>query len=284
MDTLTVFAIYLATGAISGLASGLFGIGGGLVMVPALLACFAQSGVAPESIPALALGTSLTSIAFTSFVASREHLRLGNLSKPWSASMAWLVAFLCAGVFAGSALATTLPRAAILACIGAFQLAVAAWMLRASFLPKPASGESSAPAPAHESIPAWRSRLFMALTGSVSAIGGIGGATLMIPYFSSQGVDYRRAAALSTFLGCSIGLFGFASYAFFAHPSSPIPMSLGFVSLPAFASMAFGSFFLVKAGARLSRRISPKILTRGFCVFLSASAAKMLLPLAPMLA
>ena len=59
-----------------------------------------------------------------------------------------------------------------------------------------------------------------------------------------------------------------------------IPMTVGYVSLPALASMAAGSYFLVRFGARLSKRVSKTVLTRGFCLFLAASGAKVLLPLA----
>ena len=55
MDTLSLFPIYLATGAISGLLAGLLGIGGGLIMVPALLAGFAIAGVPSASIPEVLL-------------------------------------------------------------------------------------------------------------------------------------------------------------------------------------------------------------------------------------
>lgn len=279
MNILPLTLAYLATGAVAGLLSGLFGIGGGLVMVPVLLACFSACGAPVESVPALALGTSLTSICFASAMASREHWRIGNLAEPFSARMLGFAAFLAAGVVAGAALCTHLPRQSVLVCIAVFQIAVAAWMFRSTLRPAlPQHAPQTDLRPAQALLDVVPSRAFLALTGAVSSIGGIGGATLMIPYFSFQGIEYRKAAALSTFFGCVIGAFGFIAYGLMAHPTQPLPMSIGFVSVPAFACMAAGSLLLVRVGARLSLRLSKSVLTRGFCIFLLVSAARLLHP------
>jgi uncharacterized membrane protein YfcA len=276
-----VYVVYLATGAAAGLMSGLFGIGGGLIMVPALLACFAVAGLPPAAVPALALGTSLTAICFTSALASREHFRIGNLKCPFSRRMLGLVGFLAAGVVAGAGISTHLPRNAVLLCIAVFEIGVAGWMLFMSFRPAAGAGRvDGATGLPQERLDTRWSGAFLALTGAVSSIGGIGGATLMIPYFAKAGIEYPKAAALSTFFGSVIGGFGFFSYALLAHPATRIPMSIGYVSLPAFASMALGSYFLVRYGARLSTRLSKVALTRGFCCFLLASGGKVLVPLA----
>lgn len=279
MNILSLTLAYLATGAVAGLLSGLFGIGGGLVMVPVLLACFSLSGMPAEAAPALALGTSLTSICVSSAVASREHFLIGNLAEPFSARTLGYAGFLAAGVVAGGALCTHLSRQAVLVGIAVFQLAVAGWMFRGTLRPAataPTAADESRPPQARlKQAPA---RAFFALTGAVSSMGGIGGATLMIPYFSMQGIEYRKAAALSTFYGCFIGAFGFIAFGLLAHPAPALPMSIGFVSLPAFTSMAAGSLLLVRAGARLSKRLSKSTLTRAFCVFLVVSAVRILAP------
>lgn len=277
MQPFTLSLIYVATGAFAGLCSGLFGIGGGLVMVPALMACFAVSGIPADLIPPLALGTSLSAIAFTSLVASREHVKLGNLKNPFGGTMLVLACFLGVGVWLGTAFSTKMPRMSVLMALGVFQWLVAAWMLRGSFVVKKNVDESSGPSvPAQEGLRKTSSRLFMLATGVVSAIGGIGGATLMIPYFTKQKIEYRKAAALSTCLGCVIGGVGFITYGLMSKPAQALPLSFGYVSLPALACMAMGSMYLVKIGARLSQKVPAKILTRVFCVFLVVSGWKML--------
>ncbi len=279
MSELLAYPVYVVTGAAAGLMSGVFGIGGGLVMVPALLACFALAGVPAESIPAMALGTSLTAVCFASVVASREHHRNGNLEQPFSPRMLKLALLLAVGVMAGALVSTRLPKDHLLLAIAVFQVTVGSWMWFTTL--RPAASVSMAPGDV--AVDGLRSRwtgTFLLLTGGISSIGGIGGATLMIPYFSQTGMAYPKAAALSTFFGSVIGGFGFVAYALLAHPAVDVPLSIGYVSLPAFAAMAAGSFFMVRLGVRLSRRLSKSMLTRGFCCFLFLSGGTALLPFA----
>ncbi len=279
MQSLSLLGLYVGAGAVAGLASGLLGIGGGLVMVPVLLSGFALAGIAPEAIPALALGTSLSAVAVTCLVASRAHWRHGTLRLPPAAATVRMTAALVAGVVAGSALAAHLPRQAVLAGIALFQVTVAVLMLRRSAgAATVATGEGGADATAR--LAGSGAARFMALTGIVSASGGVGGATLMVPYFTHRGLAITHAAALSTFFGCVIGAIGAASYALLGHPPVPVPLAIGYVSLPAFACLALGSALLVPVGARLSRRLSKEVLTRAFCALLLVSGARVLMPLA----
>lgn len=281
MDTtpLLIHAVYLAAGAAAGLLSGLFGIGGGLVMVPALLVCFSLARLPADAVPSLALGTSLSVICFVSVLTTRENLRAGHLARPFSARMLALAACLALGATAGALVSTRLPVPTLLLLLGLFQIAVGARMWRSSSQPARRLSHSPSDAVAQDRLrfPGAGTVLFAA--GGVSSIGGIAGATLMTPYFARAGIEYPQAAALSTFFGCIVGAAGFVSYGLLAHPAQALPMSVGYVSLPAFASMAAGSLCLVRFGARLSKRVSKAWLTRGFCCFLFVSGLKLLVPL-----
>jgi len=276
---LLVYAIYLATGAAVGLLSGLFGIGGGLVMVPALLVCFTAAGVPADSIPPLALGTSLSVICFASALTSRENLRVGCLAQPFSKRMLTLVGFLATGVVVGARASMHLPLQAVLLFIGVLQIAVGAWMWSTTVRPVAVVRPLGEGAAAQDRLGVAGAGTLLFVTGGISSIGGIGGAIFMTPYFTKAGIEFRQAAALSTFFGSIVGGVGFVSYGLLAQPTEPVPMSIGYVSVPAFASMAAGSVLLVRHGARLSRRLSKATLTRGFCCFLFASGLKLLLPL-----
>ncbi len=271
-----ILAIYLATGAVAGLLSGLFGIGGGLVMVPALLVGFTLAGMPAEAIPSLALGTSLTAVCFSSALGSRENFLLGNLRQPFSRRTLILAAFLAGGVVAGAAVSTRLPRTTLLFLLGLYQIAVALWMASRLAHPALAGSDPALGAVAQDALPPTASA-FMFLTGGVASIGGVGGATLMIPYFARVGVEHRQAAALSTWFGCVVGAFGFVSYGLLARPATALPWSLGYVSLSAFASLAAGSLFLVRFGARLANRLDRATLVRVFCAFLLVSGSKLLI-------
>ena len=274
-----VHAVYLATGATAGLLSGLLGIGGGLVMVPALFVCFAVAGMPAEAVPPLALGTSLTVVCLVSALTSRENLRLGHLAGPFSTRMAVMAACLAVGVAAGAWASTQLPARDLLRLLGLFQIAIGMrmWLAATGATRQPAGIGPDTAAQDRLCLPGACTLLFV--TGGVSSIGGVGGATLMTPYFTRAGIEYRQAAALSTFFGCVVGAAGFVSYGLLARPVEPLPASIGYVSLPAVASMAIGSVLLVRVGAELSRRVSRAMLTRGFCCFLFASGLKLLLPL-----
>ena len=277
MQDILTFAIYLAAGCGAGLLAGLFGIGGGLLMVPVLL--FTLSATVPAGVVGpMALGTSLTVIIVTSALASRQQFVLGRLREPFGRATLMLVACIAAGVLLGSQVSTRMAHAPLMACIAIFQVAVAAWMFCRSF--DLGTKRPDDAVPAQDRLGGRASRLFLLLTGTVSAIGGISGATLMVPYMRWKGITQSEATALATHLGCVIGMSGFISYGLLSKPALPVPWSIGYVSLPAFVAMALGSAALVRFGARLSSRLDPRLLTRCFSALLLITALKLLSSLA----
>ncbi|PTT54400.1 TSUP family transporter, partial [Aeromonas sp. HMWF014] len=72
-----LFMGYLLLGAFAGMLAGLFGIGGGLIIVPVLVLSFHAQGVPPDIITHLALGTSLPTMIFTGFSSLRAHQEAG---------------------------------------------------------------------------------------------------------------------------------------------------------------------------------------------------------------
>ena len=281
MDAWLVLPVYLIAGALAGLLSGLLGIGGGLVMVPALLVCFSVLGIDAESIPALALGTSLTTIAITACFSARAHKKLGNLVDPFSRNMRLLIVSLSIGVLVGARITTNLSREHILLAIGSFQFLVAGWMWRRSMFSAtfPEEYSLSLSERPQDMLPPGSTQAFFGVVGVVSSISGIGGATLMIPYFDRYAIPYVKSAALSSCFGCVIGVLGFISYGLLDGPTPPIDWSIGYVNLPAVIAMAAGSIHLTSVGARLSKKFSGKTLTKVFALFLLLSSAKLLLPI-----
>ena len=78
MKTKVEYLVYFLLGAVAGLASGLFGIGGGIVIVPILLLSFAAQGISPEVATHVAIATSLACIAVTSFSSIYTHHQKGG--------------------------------------------------------------------------------------------------------------------------------------------------------------------------------------------------------------
>lgn len=273
--------VFLVTGGAAGFAAGLLGIGGGLIIVPVLLLCFTLMGT-PDGLAApLALGTSLASVGLIAAVASRRHLRRGLLVEPFSARTGALLLCLALGVIGGGLLTTRAPAAWTLALLASYQVLMALHLFRGTLAVRQPTADAGAPdsTPPQARLQRGRDGAFVAFTGFVSSLCGIGGATLLVPWFLHAGIDIRRAGALSTWFGCAVGLTGFVAYGLLSRPPQALPLCLGYVHLPALASMTLGSLLMVDMGARLAARLPAPLLTRGFCVFLAASATKTLVPL-----
>lgn len=109
--------IYPLTGALAGLLAGLFGLGGGLVMVPALLWIFDLQGFAPAHLMHLAVGTSLAAIVFTGTASAQAHLRRGAVDMRLAG---WLTLGILLGAALGSVLAGRLEGRPCAPCSAAF--------------------------------------------------------------------------------------------------------------------------------------------------------------------
>src|SRR5271170_8169264 len=120
------FAVFVACGLGAGFFAGLFGIGGGLVMVPVLVFAFTTSGMAAEHVVAMALGTSLAAIVFSAAQSAYGDYRRGSASIEVLRRVApWVVI----GVVLGSAVAAETPSTTLLIFVGAFQIFAAALMV-----------------------------------------------------------------------------------------------------------------------------------------------------------
>ncbi|MBI5462751.1 MAG: sulfite exporter TauE/SafE family protein, partial [Gammaproteobacteria bacterium] len=161
-------AVYLALGASAGLLAGLFGVGGGLVIVPVLAWVFAAQGMHADVIMHLAIGTSLASIWLTSLMSIRAHHQRGAVNWPLVRKLALGIVI---GALAGALIADHLPTAALKRIFGVFELFVAAQMLLVSRYE------------AHFNLPGNTGLTCAgAVIGGVSAIIGIGGCTLTVPF------------------------------------------------------------------------------------------------------
>ncbi|WP_372863572.1 sulfite exporter TauE/SafE family protein [Spongiibacter sp.] len=254
---MTVILIYLAVGALAGLSAGLFGVGGGLVIVPALIYCFELQAVSPLVAVQLAVGTSLASIVFTSISSVRAHHRHGNVD--WSTW--WLLApGIAVGVLGGVALAATLPGERLKLVFGVFALLIALQMALGLM---PSAGRG---------LPA-RPQTLMAggVIGFFSALFGIGGGSLTVPFLSWCNVRMQRAVATSAACGLPIAVVGAVTniYAGFGRVELP-QWSSGFVYWPALLAIIVCSTPCAKLGANLAQCLPAGRLKQCFALFLFA--------------
>lgn len=256
--------IFLVTGAAAGVLAGLFGVGGGLIMVPALAFLLPGLGVAPAVVMHVAVGTSLAVIAMTSLSSARSHHRRGGVD--W-ALLREFAPGLAAGAIVGALVADALASETLRRIVGVGALLVAVQMFLDA---RPAGDAARAPAPFQHTAAG-------GIIGLLSSLIGIGGGSLTVPYLSWFGLPMRQAVGTSAACGVPIAWAGALAFMVTGldEPGRP-PWSAGYVSLTGFASLAVASVLTAPLGARLAHRLPPAVLKRLFAVLLAVIGAKML--------
>lgn len=250
-----IFLLYILLGAAAGLLAGLFGVGGGMVIVPVLIFAFTAQGFDASVLTHMAVGTSLATILFTSVNAVREHHSRGAVR--WGLFV-WLTVGIVVGSALGALTADSIDGLVLQKIIGVFALCVAL-QLALDLKPK-----------ASREVPG-KAGLGTAggVIGWASAIIGIGGGSLTVPFLTWRGVPVQQAVATSSACGWPIAAAGALSYLWLGWGDARLPhWSLGYVYLPALLGIALTSVFFARTGARLAHRLSPRVLKRLFALLL----------------
>lgn len=264
---LIMLLLFPAIGAVSGLLAGLFGIGGGLVIVPALNAAFVAGLVAVD--PAIrmhvAIGSSLAVIVFTALSSVRAHHGYGAVL--WPAVLGLAPGIVLGGLL-GAALADQLGTRALEVVFGVFAALMAA---RLAF---PGKGEVEP----HASLPgtAGASAAGMVI-GTVSALVGIGGGIMTVPYLAWHSVPLRVAVGTAAACTLPVALAGAAGYVFAGLGAALPPGSTGYLYWPAIAGIALASMLTAPLGARLAHTLPVQRLRQLFALLLAAVALDMVL-------
>ena len=254
---------YPLLGIFAGFVAGLFGVGGGLTIVPLLFMLFAAQGFPVEHTMHLALGTSMATIVFTSISSMRAHHSHGAVR--WDI-VRHFAPGLMIGTFSGSFIATWVPTRP-LAMIFTAIVYYAALQMILDFKPKP-----------HRGLPG-AFGMFVAgtLIGIVSSLVAAGGGFLSIPFMVFCNVVIHHAVGTSAALGFPIALAGSVGYIVSGLKADGLPeFSLGYIYLPAFVGVVALSFMTAPLGAKLAHKLPVKQLKRAFGGFLALLATKML--------
>lgn len=262
--------LLLGLGALAGLAAGLFGIGGGLILVPGLSWWLASRGVDPALIPKIALGTSLTSIVFTAMASVRAHAQRGQVHWP----VVWgMAVWMALGTWLGAQLGARLPAQGLQWVFLLYTL----WVARLMWQPPQASATPATDAtllpPPH-----WSMASMGMVIGLVSSWVGIGGGTMTVPYLSAYRVPLRRAIGTSAALGLPIALGGGAGYVWagWHMPPQALPEGTwGWVHVHALVPVVLGSVLCAPLGAKLAQKLPVARLKRLFALLLLLMAAQM---------
>jgi uncharacterized membrane protein YfcA len=249
------YLLYLGLGAVAGLISGLFGLGGGVVIVPILILSFELQGIAPEISTHMAIGTSLATILVTSMSSVYTHHQ--------KQAIRWhLVTSITPGIVLGALLggmvALSLSGNLLQLLFGGFLVAVAVQML----VYKPVEQSNSVPKP-----------LWLAVAGtgigSLSTLFGIGGGSLTTPFLTLNGVKIHHAVGTAAACGFPIALAATLVYGSATIPAAHLPGSaLGYIFLPAWLGIVVISTPCARLGALLAHRTNARLLQKSFGIVL----------------
>ncbi len=261
---LQTLLFYMALGAFAGTLAGLLGVGGGLIIVPSVAWVLHLQGVSDQVIMHLAVGTSLATIVVTSLSSVRAHHRHGAVSWPVFKS---LTPGIVIGALVGATVADALPSDTLRIVFGVFVLSVSAQMIFAG-----------PPAP-HRGLPGTPGMLGAGgVIGALSAIVGIGGGSLTVPFLTWCNISIRHAVATSAACGLPIAVAGAVGFVLNGLDNPQLPAwSLGYVYGPALLGIALVSMLFAPLGAKLAHTLPTGLLKKIFAGFLAIVGVKMLM-------
>lgn len=250
-------------GCFSGFLAGLLGVGGGIVVVPALFHVLGAFGVPEELRMHIAIGTSLASIVPTSIISLTSHQRHGAID--WPLLKQW-APWVAVGVVLGSLIAAQARGATLTLIFAVMALVIACYLAfaRSDF---------------HiaKSLPTTPLRQIISIAiGAFSAMMGIGGGSFTVPTLTLCSYPIRRAVGTASAIGLIIAVPGALSFVVTGWGLAGLPAaSFGYVNLLAVAALVPTSLIFAPLGAKTAHTVSGGILRKFFALFLLATSMHM---------
>ena len=241
--------IFGALGIIAGLLAGMFGIGGGLIIVPVLIGTFMSLGFDSSIIVHLSIGTAISCIIFTGLASANAHRNKKSIDFDHLKPVATGIIF---GALAGALFAVQIEGVFLKISIAIFVLLVGIQILfDIKLYSKRITPNKS------------KSIFAGSIIGFLSSMLGIGGGTFSVPYFRASGLELTSSIGTSAACGIPIAIFGTLGYIIAGINISELPnLSFGYVYLPALLGVSMTSVFAAKYGAELAHYFSQSVLKR----------------------
>jgi uncharacterized protein len=247
-----------------GFVAGLFGIGGGLITVPFLYYIFGSFGIDQKYIMHLAVGTSFAIIIPTSTVSVLTHHKFKAVDFDIVKSYGAYVIF---GVVIGTIFAATLKTKSLVLFFSIIIFLLSIYLL----LLKEKEKNVIIKIKLHLKI------ILGFLVGFVSAPMGIGGAVMNVPILKFFGYSINKAIGSSAAIGFLIALFGATGFLISgSYLKTNLPLSIGFLNIPAFLIFIPITTFMARIGARTVHKIDKNKISKFFGFFLLIIAIKFL--------
>lgn len=260
-----MYVWFVIAGAFAGVCAGLFGVGGGLIIVPALVWILGAYGLPDQIIPHLSVGTALATIIITSISSLTAHNKKGGVRWEIFKNLSY---GLVVGSLFGAWVATLIKGQYLQGLIGVFAIVMSIQM----FMKKAQENIKPLPKPIFQSIAG-------AIIGMASAIFGIGGGSLNVPYLTHAGLPIKQAVGTSSACGLPIALAGALGFMWFGRgvvDQMNVAGAVGFVHLPAFFAISVASFVTAKLGAKIAHKLPADTLKKAFACLLVVVGCQLL--------
>lgn len=250
-----LWLILAATGLVAGFMAGLLGIGGGFIVVPLLLLVLPTVGLPSELVSHFSIGTSLACIAITSLSSSYAH----HVKQAVDFSvLRKVVPGLVSGAMLGSLLAGIVSGWVLIVVFVAGAILTAVYLLK-----------GKTPPSTNKPTPVWLYFSYANFTGVVSALIGIGGGSVLVPFLVYRGHAMVRSVGTAAAGGFPIALFGSVGFVISGWGKTlTIDHASGYIYWPALAGIVLFSMVSAPLGAKLAHFISEKRLKQVFAGFL----------------
>ena len=257
--------LYFLLGILSGILAGLFGIGGGIIIIPVFFAIFENIvGVPEEALAHTVLGSSLGVIVFSSLASTYSHNK--RKAVIWNV-LKVIVPSICVGAALGALTASLIASSTLQVLVAVFLVLISVQMVF-EFPPPSQNPNTNVLGPV----------LVGSGIGWLSGIFGIGGGVFSVPYFYHRGLQMKEAIGSSAACGIPIAFSGSISYMIVGTNISDLPdFSLGYVYLPGAIIVGLASAWSAIVGVRAAHRLKQRKLRLGFAVLLMLMGLNLLL-------
>ena len=260
INLLTVLAI---AAAVAGFMAGLLGVGGGIIMVPALYYAFSVLDFDIVTRMHLSVGTSLAIIIPTSIISTKTHMEYNAVDFKMVKTFGFLIVL---GVLVGTFLAVNLKTSALVLFFAFFSCFVGLFFifLREKLVESP------------KKISNTIKNISGLLIGFISVPLGIGGGSLMVPFMRTFGYDIRKSIGTAAAVGFLIALTGTTTMIIGGKIIDNVvsPYSIGYINLLGFAVFVPVTMVMARIGAKVVYKINKKLLSRIFGCFLLIVSAR----------
>ncbi len=256
-ELLNLLVVLASAAAVAGFMAGLLGVGGGIIMVPALYYAFTVLDFDIVTRMHLSVGTSLAIIIPTSIISTKTHMEYDAVDFKMVKSFG---IFILIGVIAGTFLAVNLKTPALVLFFSIFAFIVGLFFIfvRERLMENP------------KNISNLIKKISGIIIGFISVPLGIGGGSLMVPFMRTFGYDIRKSIGTAAAVGFLIALSGTITMILGGKIINNIntPFSLGYINLLGFIVFVPVTMVMARIGAKAVYKIDKKLLSKIFGTFL----------------